>query len=211
MRKAPRSSLIRISSVATIIISVAAIGLAAMPAAGESNPCDPILSSIRKQVSGPAFRTRTTIVHTDSGPSMLLQGEFIPPDRVHLITDRQELIAILNKGTFIKPKNGSWQQSPVDMSETLLSFRDPKVIDQLAKDYIKSDCKQVGSETLNGQETTIWQYKTSGLSATTRIWINASDELPYKQEIEGDAAGHKSKTTQLIEYDPGIRIEPPIQ
>ena len=83
-----------------------------------------------------------------------------------------------------------------------------------------SNAAKVGNETVNGQETVVYSYdmdmnKSSSMKmdmkSAVKIWVRTSDGLPIKQEVSGEAMGVKSVSTQEIEYDPSIKIEPPVQ
>jgi hypothetical protein len=56
-------------------------------------------------------------------------------------------------------------------------------------------------------------YAAEGLTveSATTVWIDTITVLPVKFEIESTAAGVRSHTEQLIQYDPNIKIEAPVQ
>ena len=47
-------------------------------------------------------------------------------------------------------------------------------------------------------------------TSTSKVWIGVSDNLPHKAIVDGEALGVKSTTTQIISYDPSIKIEAPM-
>ena len=47
--------------------------------------------------------------------------------------------------------------------------------------------------------------------ADTKLWVDAATGRIIRQESTTTAAGTTSTTVQVVEYDPAITIEPPIQ
>jgi len=113
---------------------------------------------------------------------------------------------------------GQWMQVPPDhplaaYAELAHLAADPqKLVETLAKDFAalfkQSDMDQklikaIGSESLNGVSTSVYEYK--GKTATYRWWVGGDQRL-YKLVSDGALA----TTTILVEYDPSINIQPPI-
>ena len=106
--------------------------------AAAANPCDPIIAGSRGQMRSKAFRTRT-VMTTPGTAEVRIVSEYLLPDRVRLLRDREETVAIRGKGTFTRRAGQSWQKSAVDMSEMIGSVTDPGTMEQLARDYVKSE------------------------------------------------------------------------
>jgi hypothetical protein len=47
--------------------------------------------------------------------------------------------------------------------------------------------------------------------SAVKLQVSTASGLPVRQEIEGEVMGVKSKSTQVIEYDANLKIEPPVQ
>lgn len=133
------------------------------------------------------------------------------PDRFHIVMDTGEFIIIGNK-TYMK-QGDQWAEFPVDIGSLVF----PLLIstDEEAEASI-SDVQLLGQDTVNGESTTVYQYRSTGVlegtevSSMVKLWVRDSDGLPIKQEIIGEAGGIESTTIQEIEYDPTISIEPPV-
>jgi hypothetical protein len=165
---------------------------------------------MRAQLGAKAFRSRTLFTPQD-GPEVRIVGEYLMPDRVRLLRDREETIAIRGHGTFTRRGNQAWQKSPSDVSDLILNFSDARIVEQLDRDFVKSDCRLLRNDTTAGKATSVYQYKVgaSDWSSINQVWIGTADGLPYRVELDSIHGGKKSKTVQVIEYDATIRIEPP--
>ena len=175
-----------------------------------SNPCEPIVKSMRAQLRSKAFRSRT-VINPQQGPEVRIMGEYRLPDRVRLVRDREETIAIRGKGTFTRRGNQAWQKSPTDVSDVVLNFTDAGMLEQLDRDFVKSDCRLLNRDTIAGKPVLVYQYKVGAAewSSVNKVWIGAADGLPYKVELISVHGGKNSKSVQIIEYDTSIRIEVP--
>jgi hypothetical protein len=191
--------------------------------APSGNPFDVIMNAQRAQLTAKTFRSRTTTTLAN-GKTSAQVVEYVAPDRVHLtLATGDEIIVIKGVGTFRKVTGGQWTKSPVDMSATAFAFLDPKNLDDLQKMVVLSQVKFVGPELLDNKPMFVYQYATlvkglapgnTDLAGTSRIWIGATDGLPYKLESEQDSAitkGEKTKTVITLEYDSSIKIEAPIK
>ena len=198
----------------------AAAPAAVQPAgAGVALPSDPLAAIqqvLTNQQAGGAYRTTTTI--DADGEPMVLTGEFIPPDRLRVVTDLgdvvQEMIFIGEQGWM--KAGDTWTESPISAAQMLGQFR--TAIDEFS--VTATDVRFVGNESLNGQETAVYAYTLDmnkstvtpmDLISSAKLWVNTATGLPVQQEITGEAMGVMSTTTQVIEYDSSITIEPPVQ
>ena len=84
---------------------------------------------------------------------------------------------------------------------------------------VTGDYKSLGDEMLDGTPTAVYEMhsqfdtKVQGVGpivTITKYWIGKSDGLFHKEEINGEEAGMKTKTTMIYEYDANITIEAPI-
>jgi len=180
----------------------------AAPARSADN-CAAVLKSMNAEVAQKAYSIRSTDQNPDSGKVTSSNvAEVQPPDRMHLINGADETIVIRGKGTFRKSNNGGWEKAPYDLSDAMLSFYDPKNFEKFSK-----DCKRITTEKLDGHPMSVWQFRSEspGIVSISKLWISDSDGLPYKMEIDGEVAKHKTRTVQLIQYDPKISIQAPIR
>src|ERR1700687_5342125 len=91
---------------------------------------------------------------------------------------------------------------------------------EATKGLTGGDYKSLGDEMLDGIPTSVYEMhsqfdtKVEGVGpivTITKYWIGKSDGLFHKEEINGEEAGMKTKTTMIYEYDANITIEAPIQ
>lgn len=184
-------------------------------------PLDAMTRAMRAQLDAKSYRAHVTSTMPD-GTNNAMVIEYVAPDRYRMTSDmqvggkamRQEFI-IAGGGTYIKAPNGSWMKSPVDASGIVKAFRDPKMLDELAK---TADVKFVGADTIDGAPMLVYQYTQTdpmgmkNLRSTAKTWLSVADGLPRKTETEGEYNGQKTKTLVTItDYNTDIKIESPIK
>ncbi len=185
------------------------------------NPLDVIMNAQLAQLKVKAFRARTTITDAN-GTAITNTVEYVPPDRAHLIqSNGMETIVIKGVGTYVK-RGGTWALSPIDLSSSLFAQFDPKALEDLRNQIISQQVTLVGPDLLNGKPMLVYQYNTlvkgigpggSDIKGTSKLWVGATDGLPYRQEMVQDSVttqGGKTNTVSTYEYDPSITIEKPI-
>ncbi|MDT7541788.1 MAG: hypothetical protein QOE33_1692 [Acidobacteriota bacterium] len=183
-------------------------------------PLDVLTRATRGQLDAKSYRAN--IKNTSSnGSSNTLLVEYAAPDHYHMVTHSQggtrdtslEYI-IVGKDTFMRLNGSEWRRFPVDMSQMINSFRDPKFIDEITK---SSDAKFVGADTLDGAPMLVYEYSldnVAGMKIKThaKTWIAVADGLPRKSESEGEFSGIKTKTEMIVsDYNSDIKIEAPIK
>jgi hypothetical protein len=186
------------------------------------NPFDFILNAQRAQLAVKAFRSKTTTTSA-AGTQTTTTLEYVNPDRVHLImANGNETIVIKGVGTYSKTSGGKWAVSPVDLSSTVFGQFDPKTIEELKNSIVTSNVKLIGPDVLDGRPVLVTTYDTlvkglgpggSDIHGSARLWVGATDGLPYRRESTQDSAvtaGAKTTTVTTYEYDPNIKIEKPI-
>lgn len=196
---------------------------APQPSAPTGNPFDLIMNAHRAQMNAKSYRTRT--IQTEaSGKTSTITFEFVAPDRVHLTNnDGSETIAIKGVGTYQKPAAGQWIKSPFDFSEMIFAFMDPKALAEFQNSIVVSAVKFVGPDLIDTKPMFVYQYSSvlkglgpggSDINGTQKMWVGVTDGLPYKLEGDQDSAvtaGAKTHSLITYDYDPNIKIEPPIK
>jgi len=177
------------------------------------DPRDAILKAMKTQMGGKSYRVRQTS-ESSSGKTQSIV-EFVPPDRYHITTNvgtnTTEMI-IAGKKAYQKIGD-KWLDFPVDVGSFIQALTSA-ASEEAGKGI--SDVKLVGPDVLDGVPTLVYTYNSKAkfgdieTSSSIKLWVAVSDGLPRKMIVEGEAMGIKSTTTQLIEYDPSIKIEAPI-
>lgn len=177
-----------------------------------ADPETTITNMMKAFSTAPSYHTTTTI--TAGGRTTTMNADVILPDRFDITTERNgntiEMLIVGDK-SYTKLKD-QWVASPFDIGSMTASFADG-----LLKDTKISNVQFVRSDNFNGQPTNVYTfdslYAAQGLTveSATTVWINTTTTLPVKFEIESTAAGVQSHTEQLIQYDPNIKIESPVQ
>ncbi len=182
------------------------------------NLFDLILRSQKAQLAVPTLRS-TMVTTLPNGSSVTTVVEYKAPDRVHLQSGANELIAIKGKGGWQR-RGGEWVASPADMTDSVFNFVDPATIDRLSRQVAPESVKFVGSDTLNGLPMWMIEYSSvaknsapggGDVNTKGKVWIGVNDGLPYKAEGTADAgADGTSKTSVIYEYNLDLKIEQPI-
>ncbi|HEY1404079.1 MAG TPA: hypothetical protein VGB05_08140, partial [Pyrinomonadaceae bacterium] len=117
-------------------------GAAATAAISENDkPLDVMTKAMRAQLDAKSYRAHVTSSAGDGTTNKLLI-EYAAPDRYRMTGEGQgegtgkgfkmEYV-IVGGATYIKNPNGGWVKSPVDGGEMIKAFRDPKMLEELAK------------------------------------------------------------------------------
>jgi len=138
-------------------------------------------------------------------------GEFVAPNRFHMVTDHDEAI-VVGDATYRREPGKPWQRLPIDVGQMIEDFRNSTAIDELRK----ADVKFVGTEVLDGVSTLVYQFTTSNImginvTAECKTWVGVNDHLPRKIEVETEFNSTKMKgTNTYYDYNTDIKIEPPL-
>ena len=177
-----------------------------------------VLQAMRAQLTAGAYRTQTTITGEDFAQEAT--GEIIPPDRMHIVMQVGE---IATEMIYIGDKVWSRQGDAAWQVADRLGMPGSGLLDEsMIADSEKTitEATFVGKETVEGVDALVYSF-TSDLNKSeimpmdsvsqSKVWIDAATGLIVRLEVEDDTMGMKSKTVQVIEYDPSITIEPPVQ
>jgi hypothetical protein len=180
----------------------------------DARPHDVMMKAVRAQLDARSYRAHVTTSMGD-GPSSNMVIEYVAPDRYRMVNEgqggKQEFV-IVGNAAYIKGPNGQWVKSPVGVGDVVKKFRDPKVIEDMAK---TTDIKLVGPDTVDGTPTLVYEYTQNsvmGMNMTSAVktWVGVADGLPRKTEAEGTYEGKKTKTlVTMSDYNSDIKIEAP--
>jgi hypothetical protein len=197
-------------------------GIGAPAITASDKPLDVMTKAMRAQLDAKSYRAHVTSTLADGVPSKMLI-EYVAPDSFRMTragqgggTDGDSTMeyVIVRGAMYMKTPDGAWAKSPVDASEMIKSFRDPKMLDELAK---TADVKFIGPDTLDGAPMLVYQYTQNNpmgmnLKSTAKTWLSVADGLPRKTETEGEFNGQKTKTLITIsDYNADIKIESPLK
>lgn len=181
------------------------------------DPMAAIAQALKNQQAAGPYRVKTTIDSAEGKMEMIAEVKL--PDQLRMITNvsdqKMEMVFVGSKGWM--KMGDTWSETPLKLGDMLgqMNVMSAEILTETS-----SNAAKVGNETVNGQETVIYSYdmdmnKSSSMKmdmkSAVKIWVRTSDGLPIKQEVSGEAMGVKSVSTQEIEYDPSIKIEPPVQ
>jgi hypothetical protein len=197
-------------------------GFGAAAISENDKPVEVMTKAMRAQLDAKSYRAHVTTSTADGMTNKMLI-EYVAPDRYRMTGEGQgggagkgfkmEYV-IVGGATYIKTPNGGWVKSPVDASGIIKGFRDPKMLDELAK---TADVKLVGADTLDGAPMLVYQYTQNNpmgmqLKSTAKTWLSVADGLPRKTETEGEYNGTKTRTlVTMSDYNADIKIDAPMK
>jgi len=197
-------------------------GIGAPAITANDKPLDVMTKAMRAQLDAKSYRAQVTSTLADGAPSKMLI-EYVAPDSFRMTRagqgggaggDSTMEYVIVRGAMYMKTPDGGWAKSPVDASDMIKSFRDPKMLDELAK---TADVKFIGPDTLDGAPMLVYQYTQNNpmgmnLKSTAKTWLSVADGLPRKTETEGEFNGQKTKTLITVsDYNADIKIESPLK
>lgn len=202
----PRSRRIAFASLAlTSLLTFSALARRADAIDETTDPKQALLEAFKGLQHVKSYRIRSTTIARSVSTTLL---EYVAPERFRMVTDRAETI-VTRGATYIRYKGGKWAIAPVDVSELIAKFRDPKDLDEVAQ---AREIRLVGPELLDSVPTLVYQYVNGEASqpTTTKVWVKVSDGLPKKKEAGSEYGSEKIRSVQIIEYDPNISIQSPL-
>ncbi len=181
-------------------------------------PADPkaaVIAALQNQLKAGPFRTKTTIV-ADTGTTEMT-AEVIPPDKIRTKLEsgefEMESVFIGDQGWM--KRDDAWEVAPVSGDDLFQQIGLMTTAEELDKTI--SNVQAAGRDKVNGEDALVFTYTSTfgeagpdQVVSQVKLWVSASRGLPLQSEIEGEAAGIKSKSRQVIEYDPDIEITPPM-
>jgi hypothetical protein len=177
---------------------------------------DIVLNAQRAAFKQKTLRIRTTIAQGD-GSVLTSVVEMVPPDRVHITAATYETIAIRGVGAWQKT-GGQWQAVPggAAVAESILGALDASNIDELGVSLVVDKIQALPPEILDGKPMRVYQFVTTtnitgtAIEGTSKLWIGATDGLPYKSDGTSGSGASLTKNTSVYEYDSSIKIDAPM-
>lgn len=190
------------------LTTAAVLALPAARAGGLDEKTDPkqaLVDAYRGVVKLKSYRIVSTTTAKTTSTTIL---EYQAPDHFRMVTDRAETV-VTPGATYVKYKGGKWAMAPVDVSELIARFREPKELKEIEA---SQDFKLLGPETVGGAATLVYQYTTAldGQKTVSKVWLIAGRGLPWKKESTSEYASEKVSSVLEYEYDRDITIDPPI-
>jgi hypothetical protein len=180
----------------------------ATPPPAPSDPQQALIDILKSAMQAPPYHVSSTST-TDSGTTTVITGEVALPDHMHIKTSNGTEMLVVGDKSYRKV-NGSWQPFSIDIGGILNGMLGGSMGDP---SKTVSNVQYLGQDNLNGVSTQVYSFTSSvdlsGETVTSQVKMWVANGLPVRQEINGEFAGVKSKTVQVISYDPSIKIEAP--
>jgi outer membrane lipoprotein-sorting protein len=184
------------------------------PPGAASRGATPFEALSRAMKNVKSFRAKLVTTSGETGATEMLM-EVALPDRIRFVNEQMEIIAT-GKTAYLRMPDSQWQAVPLPQGLDLGNLA------KLEEDLLNSsDASEVGSEVLDGVETTIYQAtmkvpKPENAPANmpdsylSKIWIAKSDSLPRRLEATSPGTSGKTVVT-YYDYNAAIVINPPAQ
>ena len=199
----------RIRSLKALALTACLALLATTPA--HADPKADLLATAEAMGKVGKFKSSSTITG-DDGKVFKTSAQVIWPDRFHIVTDQMEAIILPGK-SYMKQPGQAWQVLPVDLSQMVAGFRAENMKQSMAS---TSNVKDLGTSEVNGHAVHGYEYDSSATvmgqtsKAHSKMWLDVATGLPVRQEVDGEAMGHKSHTVQDYDFTTPVKIEAPI-
>lgn len=180
-------------------------------------PQQVLLDAMRLSLTSGPYRTTVTITSDAEGITTLV-GEVVPPDQMHVTTTTSDItteMIILADQMWMKPPDSEWMQFPGGIS--IAQITQQFMLDPEAMGMTFSDVAFAGLDTLNGEPTWMYDYRstfdagTGLIESQVRLWISIATGRPLQQTSTSESDGVVTTILQVIEYDPTITVEAPEQ
>ena len=184
-------------------------------AAGLSAGTDPkgdVINAYRLQATKP-YRLRETTTMSGQGGNQTFSRvlEVVPPDRSHAMLDQYESITIGD--VHYTKVNGKWSQSSQVEKRNVSKGVCKQILQQIESGALI--ITYVGRDAADGKPAQL--YEMSGtvkigeteIKGQQKIWISVAEGLPLKYASKSESP-YAMDSVLTYEYDPSIKIEPPM-
>ena len=179
-----------------------------------ANPREELDRAIKAQLNARSFRMRLVPAHgSGGGARVTIESEYVNPDRSRFRMGTMETVMI-GGDIYMKMPGAAWTKS----GDTSDPDEASQFSNQVLADTLKHlrDVTFVGTDALEGSPMRVYRYVFDDPNAgrtTSKIWIEASNDLPRKVESETKVAGEPKKMEVVMtfyDYNANIKIEPPM-
>jgi len=151
--------------------------------------------------NGP-YRMTITAASEPGGPVTL---EVVPPDRSRYKGSVDGTpVEVINIGTaaYVLDPDGTWQTSTTADSDAAALLNDPAILNSL------TDVEVLPPQTINGTLTTVYSFvDATAPEAKVTLWVSQDKGRPVQMQTTSP----DETVLYVIEYDAGIKVEPPVK
>jgi hypothetical protein len=182
------------------------------PLASAEDVVDVLRRSHAAMIDQGAFVTEMTA--DSGGRKVQTRVEVVWPDRYHMTSSGggADTEVIILPGTTWMKQGGQWMKLPMDMGQMIQAFQ-PDAMKQSIDNI--ANAEELPQDSVDGKAARVIRYDTQATvmgvrsKSTVKAWLDADTLLPLMQEIDGEAMGMRSRTTQRYSYPDGLTIEAP--
>jgi hypothetical protein len=201
-----------LSSAITRRMLMALLLFACAPFASADEVLEVLRRSHAAMIEQGAFVTEMTA--DSGGREVQTRVEVVWPDRYHMTSTGggADMEVIILPGQTWMKQGGQWMKLPIDMGQMIQAFQ-PDAMKQSLDNL--ANAEELPGEEVDGKPARVFRYDTQATvmgvrsKSTVKAWLDADTLLPLMQEIDGEAMGMRSRTTQRYSYPDGLTIEAP--
>jgi hypothetical protein len=188
------------------------------PANTSGLPQDPLAAvdyALRTQPKSFPFKETTTI---GSGSDQMVTSVVIETPQRIMMVDATHSVILRDGQCFEKIGAGAFQTCADASAGQTAQATANSLMDQATIEAAIAIIKPAtlsGSETLNGIAARIYDYTSSGqlmgvqVDSSSKVWVDEKTGLPIKVVTTSTVSGSTTTFTQLISYDPTIKVQAP--
>ena len=154
-----------------------------------------VSNAMQLRQSQPAYQVHTTSSSSMGGQPTTDTREYVAPDRIHMVSDRQETI-VIGKVMYVK-EGGAWKNMGTQMSDMTEKMK--KGVEDMTPEEraaatkgLTASYKSLGDEMLDGTATATYEMDSKmetqagggvgniTITTVTKYWIGKSDGLILK-------------------------------
>jgi hypothetical protein len=182
-----------------------AVASATVPAPPIGQPADAkaaIVAALEALDKNGPYRMTITAASEPGGPVTL---EVVPPDRSRYKGSVDgKPVEVINIGTaaYVLDPDGTWQTSTTSDSDAATLLNDPAALSSL------TDVEVLPPQTINGTPTTVYSFvDATAPEAKVTLWVSQDKGRPVQMQTTSP----DETVLYVIEYDTGIKVEPPVK
>jgi len=185
-------------------VLLTALVAATLSTAAVADDRQEVIDAFTKGMSKGTFETR--MKPEGKNPGMVMR--VILPNRFHMKTEGSEMI-MLPQGTWMNA-GGQWMKMPMDMSKVIEGYSQKSIdegMDALA------DVREIRSETVEGCDSTVYSYRTSGkfmgVENKSQAEVAICDDTGMPIRVVSLDGNGKPEATLYYDFSGGFEINPP--
>ena len=195
----------------TMTRNLAALLLAAVAGAAHADPKTEVFAAWDAMIAAKSYRASVEVTAGDVVVKQTI--EMIIPDYMRVTGGPGGDLVITPAGAWLKAPGQEWMAAPPGTAAMSKQYMSEEFVAQ-AKAGVKS-VEALGTETVAGKPARTYRVEQlmtmMGVESqtSTKLFVDAENGRPIRQEIDATTMGRSSRTLQDIEYVADLKITAP--